>query len=50
MANVQTRQDRIRGQFHAMIEYGLEKYRPRRAGMKYPVQGMDNLVRNPLET
>lgn len=44
-ANVQTRHDRIRGQLHAMIESGLEKYRPRAAGIIHPVAGMDSLVR-----
>lgn len=44
-ANVQTRHERILGQLHAMIESGLEKYRPRLAGIIHPIAGMDNLVR-----
>jgi len=49
-ANVQTRHERIRGQLHAMIESGLEKYRPRAAGIVHPVAGMDTLVREMFGT
>jgi hypothetical protein len=43
-ANVTTRFERIRGQVHAMIETGLEKYRPRYAGIVHPMKGVDSLV------
>lgn len=48
-ANVETRHQRIRGQFHAMMEAGLEKYRPRAAGMWHPKAGLDDLVREVFE-